>query len=389
MSDPRAWLDALRAPARLDELRRSAFFAAQGAAIDALLGSAEIVQLDRVRPCLGSFVRVVQWNIEKGRRFDAILATLRSDRVLCRADVLLLNEADRGMNRSGNRHVALELARELGMHMAYGPAHIELTRGTGEDLETEGENRESLQGNAVLSRHPILDARSVALPVCFEPYHFHEKRYGRRNCLWASLRIGGRPWWVGSAHLEVRDTPGCRARQVEHLLARLPGPDDAPCLIGGDFNSNGFSRGTLLRTVASAWRLTSRPPAAVKEELRHPERGPEPLFEVFRRRGFSWEGLNSDAATASSAIGGLEDATLVPAWLRAWIERRLEPYEGRLDLRLDWLVGRGIRPLAPGAVEDTATGERSRGAGCVETPRWGAARVSDHAPIYADLSLLQ
>jgi endonuclease/exonuclease/phosphatase family metal-dependent hydrolase len=386
-SDPRAWLDGLRAAATLDELRGSSFYAAHGAKIDALLASAEIVRLERAEPRVGAFVRVAQWNIEKGRRFDAILATLHSDPVLRRADVLILNEADCGMNRSGNRHVALDLARELGTHMAYGPAHIELTRGTGDDLDVEGENHESLQGNAVLSRHPILDARTVALPVCFEPYHFHEKRYGRRTCLWASLRIGGRPWWVGSVHLEVRDTPRCRLHQVEHLLARLPGPDDAPCVIGGDFNSNGFSRGTLLRTVASAWRLTSRPPAAVKEELRHPERGSEPLFEAFRRRGFSWEGLNGGAATASSAIGGLEDAALVLAWLRAWIERRLEPYEGRLDLRLDWLVGRGVRPLEPGAVEDAATGERSRGAGCIETPHWGPERVSDHVPIHADLAL--
>jgi hypothetical protein len=291
------------------------------------------------------------------------------------------------MKRSGNRHVARDLARALGMHMAFAPVYIELTRGTGEELRLERENRESLQGNAVLSRHPILEARSVPLPACFEPYHFHEKRYGRRNCLWARLQVGSRAWWVGVVHLEVRNTPRCRARQVRHLLSRLPGPAGARYLLGGDLNCNGFSRGTLLRTLASVWRLLARPVPLVQEDLRRPELGSEPMFGVFRRQGFRWEGLNTSEATASTPLEGLEDARLLPGWLRARIERRLAGYNRVLDFKLDWLLARGLRPLRAGEADDLLTGESSLGPGCVEVPRLGPERISDHAPIYADVAL--
>ena len=36
----------------------------------------------------------------------------------------------------------------------------------------QGDNRESLQGNAILSRYPIVEAHNVPLPVTFEPYEF-------------------------------------------------------------------------------------------------------------------------------------------------------------------------------------------------------------------------
>ncbi|PYV18765.1 MAG: hypothetical protein DMG07_03205 [Acidobacteria bacterium] len=380
-------LEGLRAPATLEELRRTPFFAARGHEIEALLGTPEIVPFGGAEPRLGAFVRVAQWNIEKGLRFERVLATLETDAVLRWADVVLLNEADFGMNRSGNRHVARDLARALGMHMAFAPVYIELTRGTGEELRLDGENRESLQGNAVLSRHPILEARSVPLPACFEPYHFHEKRYGRRNCLWARLQVGSRAWWVGAVHLEVRNTPRCRAKQVRRLIARLPGPAGAPYLLGGDLNCNGFSRGTLLRTLVSVWRLLARPVPLVEEDLRRPERGSEPLFEVLRRQGFRWEGLNASGATASTTLDGLEDARLLPGWLRARIERRLAGYNHVLDFKLDWLLARGVRPLRAGEARDGASGLRSLGPGCAEVPRLGPERISDHAPIYADVAL--
>ena len=371
----------------LAELRASPFFAACHDQIDTLLGTAEVIPCASASRRLSSFIRVVQWNIEKGRSADGILHTLQHDPILKWADVILINEADRGMNRSGNCHVAGVLAGSLGMHMAFGPAHIELTKGTGDELQMDGENRESLQGNAVLSRYPIVEARVVPLPVCFEPFEFHEKRYGRRICLWVRLKIGTRSSWVGSVHLEVRNHPRCRATQMRHLLAHLPGGAQDPYLLGGDLNSNTFSRGTAWRALKSMARLVRRSPHETEDLLIHPERGAEPLFHGVLDAGFAWEGLNSAGHTATAPIGGLEEAYMIPAALVRAVRKRLEPYQGYLQLKLDWLLGRGVRALCSGEMTDAATGIVSAGPGRVTVATTGPQRLSDHLPIHADIAI--
>jgi endonuclease/exonuclease/phosphatase family metal-dependent hydrolase len=380
-------LQQLRGFETLTGLHGSRFFAECGGELEAILSTPEISTRADATPRLSSFLRVAQWNIENGRYWERVVERIRSDAVLNWADVVLMNEADHGMIRSRNVHVAANVAEALGMNMAFCPAHLELAGGSGDELRTDGENRESLQGNAVLSRYPILEARVVPLPVCFEPFEFHEKRYGRRNCVWARLKIGGITAWVGAVHLEVRNTPGCRALQMEHLLSNLPGSEREPYLLGGDMNSNGFPRGTRWRTLRSVERLLFDNPEEVRDELRHPERRAEPLFGVVRRAGFTWEGLNSAQETAGTPIGELEDSRLLPAWVLRYVHRRLERYHGRLDFKLDWMFCRGLRALRRGESVDAASGLSSLDAECISSERLGPDRISDHSPIFADLHI--
>ncbi len=366
-------------------LRVSEYYDRHGRAIEELLQRPIVLNDAGARPGIRSFLRVAQWNIEKGKRYQQILDTLKHDQRLKWADIVLLNESDIGMNRSGNRHIAHDLARELGMNMVFGPAHIELTKGTDEDLLLAGENRGSLQGNAVLSRYPVQDASVIQLPVCFEPFEFHEKRYGRRNCVWARIRIEERWLWVGALHLEVRNTPACRAAQMAHVLSHLPGNAGDAYLLGGDFNSNTFPRDTRWRTLRSSLRRLSHSAAAIREELCHPERKREPLFSVARNAGFFWKGLNSDDSTASAPLGGLEDSGLLPPSIVRLIQKRLAEHEGFLHFKLDWLLASGVQPLARGEVTDPSSGLTSADPGRVPTQRIGSDRVSDHNPIYADL----
>ncbi len=368
----------------LSELQRSAFFADCRNEIESLLTTPEVFRNPEAFPRLNAFLRVSQWNIEKGKKFQSILDLIESSDALRWADVFLLNEVDAGMNRSGNRHLARDLAESLKMNMAFGPAHIELTRGLGDDLESPGENMDSLQGNAILSRYPILQARVVPLPVCFEAYEFHEKRYGTRNCIWACLQLPHRNIWVGSVHLEVRNTPECRSSQMRHLMAHLPGDDVQIHVLGGDLNCSTFSRGTRWRTLKSIWRLLANPPVAVQDELLHPE-SREPLFQAVRQAGFGWEGLNSRQDTASVALEGLEDASLFPDFVGRLLRKRLSGYQGYLRFRLDWLLGKGVRGLRTGALRDRDAGITSLDAGCVPSKQVGPERISDHSPIYADL----
>ncbi len=371
----------------LAELRKSDFFADCGAEMEQFLMTPQIISRAGAAPRLNSFMRVAQWNIEKGKRFGAILHRLQTDNVLKWADVLILNEADHGMNRSQNRHVACDLANNLGMHMAFGPAHLELTKGTDDELSLEGENRESLQGNAVLSRYPILEAQVVPLPVTFEPYEFEEKRYGWRNCLWVKLQSPKGFLWIGSVHLELRNTPRCRARQIAHIMENLPGGANDPYLLGGDLNVNSFSRGTLWRTVRSVSRLLTSSPSAVKDELLHPERGREPLFKTLCRHGFTWSGLNSSEETARAALNSLEEVGFFPASILNAVRKRLNPYNGYLCFKLDWLLGKNARALAGGQRHDLAANISSSDPGCRGGENAGPNRVSDHLPIYADLDL--
>src|SRR5262249_46794937 len=55
---------------------------------------------------------IVSWNIERGVQYARILTTLRT----LHPDVVLLQEADRFCDRSGQRDVARDLAEALGMN---------------------------------------------------------------------------------------------------------------------------------------------------------------------------------------------------------------------------------------------------------------------------------
>jgi endonuclease/exonuclease/phosphatase family metal-dependent hydrolase len=381
------WLEHLRKYKTLDALRQSDFFADCGERIERFLKTAQIIPFPGSAPRLHSFLRVAQWNIEKGKRFNAILKRLQTSEILKWADVLILNEADQGMNRSGNLHVARALAENLQMHTAFGPAHFELTKGTDDELALEGENRESLQGNAVLSRYPVLEACVVPLPASFEPYEFQEKRFGGRSCLWVRLQLRQCSLWVGSVHLELRNTPRDRAGQMRHVLEHLPGGDGESYLLGGDLNTNSFGRGTAWRTARSVARLLSSSLSRLNSQLLHPERGKEPLFKALTRHGFIWEGLNSYEETARADIYALEEVGFLPAALLKPLQRRLEAYQGYLCFKLDWLLGKNVLPLSGGQKKDMVAGVGALGPACLKGGNAGPDRISDHLPIYADLDL--
>lgn len=383
------WVENLSKYETLDELRRSDFYLSSHGRILSYLQTPQLFVNREASPKLDSFFRVVQWNIEKGKRFHPVLDLLRTNNILKWADVIILNEADYGMNRSQNRHVARELAERLGMHMIFGPAHFELTKGTEDDLVIDGENRESLQGNAVLSRYPILDAAVTPLPVSFEPYEFEEKRFGRRCCLWVKLQLRRSFLWVGSVHLELRNTPRCRAEQVRHIMENLPGEDNESFLLGGDLNTNSFRRGTAWRTVLSVSRILLHPAAKVKERLLHPEYKLEPLFNVFKQKEFFWDTLNSNEETARTEINTLEESGSLPDFLMRAVKKRLRPYNGYLCFKLDWFLGKNLQALKGGQKHDARTGITSVKAGRVAGKNYGPDRISDHVPIYADIDLIE
>src|ERR1044071_6388752 len=94
-------------------LEASALYASLRPEVERVLNGVEQANFtpEEAPPPLSSgAVRATAWNIERGIKLDEIIRVLHSQESMGRSDVLLLTELDYGMARSGNRHVAREIA---------------------------------------------------------------------------------------------------------------------------------------------------------------------------------------------------------------------------------------------------------------------------------------
>jgi endonuclease/exonuclease/phosphatase family metal-dependent hydrolase len=385
----RGLIEELRRFPTLKALYESEFYRTNREALFWILGVPEPYVFDQAQPRVQDFVRVVQWNIEKGKNFEGLVEILSTHPVLRYADLIFLNEADNGMARSGHRHVARELGAWLRMHVAFAPAHLELTQGTDDDPDAPGENQPALQGNALLSRHPLGQLRIIDLPTHFEPFEFEEKRFGRRIALVTEVHINQKRLTAICTHLEVRTTPRGRAKQMTALMKKLDRLGiSGPTLVAGDFNTATFPRGTPWRTLRGVARLLSSPPSRLKESLLQPDRQHrEPVFDVLTRHGFSIEEFNSREATHRAFLTTLEENGHLPPALRKWVQRKLEPYDDQLDLKLDWIAGRSVKALTADEVKDSKSGIASVSPQAVRGLSYQGRKISDHDPIIADIQL--
>jgi len=253
---------------------------------------------------LGPSMNVVFWNIGRGVHLDEIkmlftdkeeflrrasaaatdVAGLGDDiDTLQSADVILLNEVDWGMKRSGYREVIRELGEALNMNWAYGVEFIEIDAAqlgveTFEDVEDPEARQElldefsvdkdklrALHGTAVLSRYPIREAKLV--PFELRAYDWYSQEQGLRptekgiragarligSDLRREVRRGGRTMLLAhldvphleeerltvvAPHLENRTNPNNRRRQMAEVL-ELVRDIHNPVILAGDLNTPG------------------------------------------------------------------------------------------------------------------------------------------------------
>lgn len=381
IEDNRQIVSHLKQHATLESLYRSDFYHKHGAAVEELLNRPRIYMAPSPEPQLASFLRVVAWNIERGAQFDRIAAALTTHPVMRFADVILLNEVDIGMARSGNRNVARDLAQALGMHAIYGAEFLEMTKGVGKELELDGENIGALHGNCILTRRRFSNPRIIPLPACCNQFEFAEKRYGRRVAVSIDVDLGGATLMAVTAHLEVYNSPACRARQMKAVLDEIDARKiNNPVLIGGDFNTNTFPRGTRLRTIRNLARLLLTPRERLDGQLKWPH-SREPLFRLLNRRGYIVDDFNTDETTCSVQINLLGDSAYLPRPARNWAQKRLGGNQFILHFRLDWFAARGLRALSDGKVVDELTGQSSIGPRTIS-----GLGLSDHDPIVVDIT---
>jgi endonuclease/exonuclease/phosphatase family metal-dependent hydrolase len=184
---------------------------------------------------------VITWNIERGTAYESILAALR----LIDADIVLLQEVDRGCARTGYRDVARDLARALDMNWVFAGEFQEIGEARGD--------RPATTGQAILSKFPI-GPTSVLRFTAQDRWRWSinpvQPRRGGRMALKAET--GG--ILVYDTHIESGGNETLQRRQIAEILAdyRREAMHDRPVLIGGDFNNGPILRATMFGTLSAA-----------------------------------------------------------------------------------------------------------------------------------------
>ena len=250
---PRTSAKTVRRLRRISQARRDALAAnAEGRSSVALnatipeIEEIEVVNDVRNAPARNT-LRIVAWNMERGRHWKDGARLIRETEALRDPDLLLLGEMDLGMARSANAHTTREFARALGMNYAYGVEFLELTGGElGEREQYPGPNEWGYHGNAILSRHPLENVRMLRFPGIEKWYEGKganegervQKRLGGRMALFATIRPGGRAVTIVSTHLESSAKDAAkRKEETRDLLDALRAyAKGTPVILAGDLN---------------------------------------------------------------------------------------------------------------------------------------------------------
>jgi endonuclease/exonuclease/phosphatase family metal-dependent hydrolase len=218
-----------------------------GFATDAWLSDSEIhhivgerSRVDRAASATAP-LEVITWNIERGAAYESILAALRA----IDADVVLLQEVDRGCARTGYRDVARDLADALDMNWVAAGEFQEIGEARGD--------RPAITGQAILSKFPIGQA-SVLRFAAQDRWRWSinpvQPRRGGRMALKAET--GG--ILVYDTHIESGGNEALQRKQISEILAdyRREALHDRPVLIGGDFNNGPILRSAMFGSLSAA-----------------------------------------------------------------------------------------------------------------------------------------
>jgi endonuclease/exonuclease/phosphatase family metal-dependent hydrolase len=190
----------------------------------------------------GDRLRLIAWNLERGRARQGAVQLIEAHPALQNPDIIFLSEMDRGMERAGNEHTTRLLAEALGMNYAYAVEYLELPRGKTEaDWEAYAQaNHCAYEGNAILSRFPLHNARALRFPGIELWYGSSQHRLGGRVAVVAEIEAAqGQRITLVSTHLESGFSDGpMRAQQTQMILDEVEAhAQGQPVLIGGDMNA--------------------------------------------------------------------------------------------------------------------------------------------------------
>jgi endonuclease/exonuclease/phosphatase family metal-dependent hydrolase len=161
-------------------------------------------------------LRVMSYNIHHGEGLDGRLDPERIAKIIvdARADLVGLQEVDRGVERTQRRDLPAELARLTGMEIRF---------------ESNLPHQGGEYGNAILSRFPIKASRNT---------RYRAPRPGeQRGFLQVVLEAHGREVLFINTHLDFRAGDEERLASVDELRAAISAAGPRPVIMVGDFNA--------------------------------------------------------------------------------------------------------------------------------------------------------
>ena len=363
------------------ELEDSVVYRKLKAEIELALSHVWHEELSSTPPAAASTIRAVSWNIERGIQVDAVRRLLTEHPALLNADVLLLSELDWGMARTSNRFVARDIASTLGMNYAFAPCYLALTKGAGVEKNVEGENLESLHGNALLCKHPMRGVHSLALPNGKDKMQGAEKRIGSQRAVIADIEHPLGALRAVSLHLDAHSSQRHRWLQMRQVLDHLDTLNPKlPVLIGGDWNTTTHNASRALFCILGYFRrVLMGVRHVVSNHYPFPERWFERrLFRELVNRGYTFKDMNQAGECTlhyniRDMATNLNLAEWVPNWCFWFVNWALERTGGGCSMKLDWFAGKGLRPSGDAVV--------------VHDLKNSGLRVSDHDPIAVSFSI--
>lgn len=183
--------------------------------------------------------RVMTYNIHHGEGLDGRVDLPRIAEVIRResADIVALQEVDKGVTRTDRRDLTAELAALTG-----------LTGVFRNNFHYQGGE----YGNAILTRFPVVAVTNL---------HYTMLRTNeQRGLLQVTLNARGRPLVVLNTHIDYRGDDSERLLNVEQIFAAAAGHAGRPILLCGDFNDTPGSRThtRLKERFADAWELAGQ-----------------------------------------------------------------------------------------------------------------------------------
>lgn len=179
-------------------------------------------------------LRLMTFNIHHGEGLDGRLDLDRIAKVIidAQADIVGLQEVDRGVERTGRRDLLKELADRTGLRYAFG-----------KNIDLQGGD----YGNAVLSRFPIVSEGNRLL----EPLGGGEQR----GVLQTVLDVAGQRLLVLTTHFDHRRDSVQRPRSAEQMVEMARQWGEGPLVMLGDFNDvpGSAAHRTLTAIATDAW----------------------------------------------------------------------------------------------------------------------------------------
>lgn len=186
-------------------------------------------------------LRVMSYNIHHGEGIDGKLDVERIARLIidAKADIVGLQEVDRGTERVQKRDIGAELAKLTGMKLVF-------------DKNIPHQGGE--YGNAVLTKFPIKSAKNTHL----KSFNKGEQR-GVQQLV---LEVRGRDVLFMNTHLDARKDPIEREHSATEIKEIVAAAGKMPVILVGDFNAvpTAPSIEAIRSFLGDAWPLVGQGP---------------------------------------------------------------------------------------------------------------------------------